>query len=350
MNTNKKHRMAFRTSLAVVTALSGISHIIAAEQIDPAIAAAIKAATKYGDVYSVSQRNQEFDGQILKVDTLTFQADTDLVITKAGLGWVAIVAKSIQFTEPNSRNRIIFLPNWVPSRYSAPDQPTPPPQTAKSGTGGRGTDGSPGWGGAAGHTGDHAPQTPVIYLFAEKIVNKTNSPVPEAFNLGFDIRGLSGGDGGNGGVGSDGGRGGDGGDGDYHSIDKYPFDSGCKSSAGAGGFGGLGGIGGNGGAGGNGSNGATIYWVGPLKVLESLRYSRTMNQPGLGGGGGISGASGKTGQFGARGSHPGTCGGGDFPGAPHATPITPVERASDGKKGDPGLIQEVEKSDISEYY
>ena len=322
----------------------------AAEQIDPSITAAIKAAPKYGDVYSVSEHNQEFDGQVLKVDTLTFQADTELVIKRSGLGWIAIVAKSIQFAEPERRNSIVYLPDWIPNRYQAPDQPAAPAQTSKSQPGDRGAQGAAGWGGAAGHSGDDAPQTPVIYLIAEKIVNKTNRPVPEAFNLGFDLRGLPGGDAGNGGKGSNGGQGGDGGDGDYHSFDRYPTDAGCKKSAGPGGFGGVGGIGGVGGVGGKGSNGATIYWVGPIKVLESLRYARTFNQPGLGGSGGMSGASGATGPFGARGSHPGTCGGGEFPGAPVVTPATPLRRERNGDDGVPGLIQEIEKADIGEFY
>lgn len=344
------HSASSTTFLILLASLISPAELHAAEQIDPTIAAAIRAAPKYGDVYSVSQSSQQFDGQILKVDVITFQPDTDLVITQAGVGWVAIVAKSIQFAEPEARNRIMYLPEWTPSRYPIPDQPAAPPQTAKSGTGARGTLGTPGWGGAAGHGGDNAPITPVIYVIAEKIVNKFNSPVPQAFNLGFDVRGLPGGDGGNGGKGSTGGRGGDGGDGDYHSLDKYPFDSGCKTSAGPGGLGGVGGPGGAGGAGGSGSNGATLYWVGPAKVLESLRYSRTYNTKGLGGQGGVSGASGKTGEFGARGSHPGTCSGGDFPGKAAETPVTPVVRAKRGEDGEKGLIQEVEKDDISDFY
>jgi hypothetical protein len=312
--------------------------------LDPAIVQAIKAAPKTGDVYSVTEQKQIFSEQILKVDVLTFQQGTTLSLSNYDVPWVAVVAKKLRFTDPESTNSLTLETDWEPVRFPTPSKPPAPPKGGKSGTGQDGPQGAAGIVGQNGQSGESAPKTPDIYFIVGEIQNQEELPIPKTFNFLFDVRGYNGGDGGNGGPGSDGGEGGDGGPGDYHPPERYPLNPGCVASAGRGGPGGIGGTGGPGGEGGNGSDGATLHWVGPSHVLDALYYSRVYNQPGHAGHGGYSGTSGVTGPNGARGEHPGTCKGGDVPFPRPNTPESPHVRNVDGKSGQRGKIFKTEKA------
>lgn len=317
--------------------------------IPPDVEAAIKAAPKTQDVFSVTESRQPFEGQILKVETLAFQQGTALVLTNFNVPWVAIVAKTVKFVEPESNNSITAEANWQPKRYFAPDTSAPPASAPKAGqcaNGGPGTNGAPG---GPGHVGDSGPVPPKVYFIAGELVNKFNKPLPQSLNFIFDARGYSGGDGGPGGTGGTGGAGGDGGPADWHDPGTYPFDPGCKCGAGFGGPGSTGGRGGLGGIGGDASPGADLMWIGPAPVLESLSYTRNFLQGGLGGKGNFSGVSGISGRGGARGEHAGGCGGGGRGGTP-ATQATPSTKANSGANKPAGKIYRSVEDNVGRFY
>lgn len=313
------------------------------------VEAAIKAAPKTGDIYSVTQDRQTFPGQILKVDVLVFQEGKALVMTNFSSTWVAIVAKKVQFVAPEKNNAIATETPWNPLRYSPPPQPGAPgrqPKAAECLNGGAGVAGSSG---VPGHVGDAAPRPPKIYLVAGAIVNKHDDPLPEAFNFIFDVRGYSGGEGANGGQGAAGGGGGDGGPSDWHDPGVYPFDPGCKCGAGYGGPGSTGGRGAPGGMGGDASAGADMTWVATQAVLDSLYFSRVFNQGGFGGQGGVAGPSGQSGGGGARGEWEGLCKGGGA-GRPPLTPVTPADRAPPGADKSRGQITQDVVNSVDRFY
>jgi hypothetical protein len=206
------------------------------EAIPSDVEAAIKAAVKTGDVYSVTEDRQLFDGQILKVDILTFQERTVLVMTNFDVPWIAIVAKKLQFVDPTKNNAISTEAAWGPVRYNPPDAPIAPPKGGKAGECRDGPAGSPGSPGISGHSGDAGPRPPKIYLIVGNIVNQFNRPLPESLNFIFDARGYSGSHGGDGGRGGNGGEGGDGGPADWDCPDRYPGTPGCNCGAGTGGL------------------------------------------------------------------------------------------------------------------
>lgn len=329
---------------------SAFSHGMSIASLPPEVLEKIRKAPVEGNIYSVNDYAQEYSKQILKADTITFHENSNLVLSNINEPWVAIVAKNLQFTEPDRPNKIIYRAAWTPQVYQRPAQPATPGAPVKAPVGANGTDGTSGNGGATGSNGDTPPRTPDVYLIVGNIVNKLNKPVPQSLYLVFDMRGMNGGDAGPGGVGGNGGPGGDGGDGDYHSPDRYPLSPGCVASAGRGGAGGIGGLGGTGGIGAPGANGAALYYAAPQNVLYSLSYAQVFNQPGVGGAGGLSGTSGVTGPDGARGAHPGTCRGGTFGPARRNTPATAVVRADKGKEGTRGAIFTVTYPDLSSLF
>lgn len=305
---------------------------------------AIKSAPKFGDVYSVTQDRQSFPGKILKVDVLVFQEKTALVMTNFNEPWVAIVAKKVQFVDPNTKNAVVTETVWSPARPATPAQPVTPPKMPKAGECKNGGGGGFAAAGTAGTNGSSAPKPPKIYVIAGAIVNKFDQPLPEAFNFIFDIRGYSGGEGGKGGAGGNGGGGGDGGPSDWHDPATYPFDPGCKCGAGFGGPGTVGAKGSPGGTGGDGSPGADMHWIATQSVLDSLYFARIYNQGGFGGTGGSVGASGASGSGGARGEWEGLCRGGAAGKTP-PTPTTPPALAPSGQdKGRGAVFQEIVQS------
>jgi hypothetical protein len=317
------------------------------------VAAAIKSAPKTQGVYEVTLNRQYFTGKILKVDVLTFHERCGLVLSNFNEDWIAVVAKKIQFVEPENNNSIATEANWNPARYGPPPAPPQPPKAPKGDTGDNGGDGAAGYAGSPGHPGDSGPKVPDVYLIVGAFVNKFDQPLPQSLNFIFDLRGYSGGDGGNGGAGGNGGDGGDGGPANWHDPAQYPFDPGCKGGAGYGGWGAPGGQGGPGGVGGNASNGGNLIWAAPQDVQDSLVYARVFNQGGLGGSGGTSGPSGRSGSGGARGEARGTCNGG-LNGFVHPTPATPSTQAPGGQPTNPGsndgqINQEVDDN-IDKYF
>ena len=313
------------------------------------VEAAIKAAQKFGDVYSVTQDRQSFPGKILKVDVLVFQEKTALVMTNFSEPWVAIVAKKVQFVDPSTKNAIITETTWNPPRPPQPNQPGLPGKKPKAAECRNGEGGSPGLTGAVGTVGANAPQPPKIYVIAGSIVNKFDQPLPEAFNFIFDVRGYSGAEGGQGGTGGGGGGGGDGGPSDWHDPFSYPLDPGCKCGAGFGGPGSVGGRGGPGGRGGDASPGADMHWVATQAVLDSLYFARIYNQGAFGGTGGQAGPSGNSGPGGARGEWEGGCKGGAN-GVTPKTPPTPPTAAPAGQDKGRGTVVQQPVLNVDRFY
>ena len=314
--------------------------------IPSSVETAIVNAPITSSVYSVSQPQQLFSGQILKADVLTFQAGTQLLLTNFSVPWVAVVAKSLQFVNPQSSNALILNTNWNPTRYSPPTPPASPGKSPKPGQcGGNGPAGAVGAHGVQGHDGDPGPTVPVVYLIVGSLVDQNNAPIPQTINFIFDVRGYSGGDGGDGGPGAKGGTGADGGDSEFK-WDPFPD---CKCGAGSGGPGGVGGMGGPGGIGGDASAGGSMLWDAPQTVLSSLYWSRVFNQGMAAGLGGYSGPSGPSGDSGARGSWQGTCQGGGSP-APNPTPATPRAQNRSGAGGAQGTISQTADDNVARFF
>jgi hypothetical protein len=279
---------------------------------------AIMAAPNTSDVFSVTQNPTVFAGQILKTDVLVFQPGTQLILTNFSQPWIAVVAKTIQFVDPQSSNGIALSSSFSPTRFNPPAPPKSPGQAPGGTQCNAGANGAPGAGGTTGHNGDSAPKAPLVYVITGNLVDRNGAPIPQVLNLSFDVRGYSGGAGGDGSQGAKGGQGGDGGGSQFVA---FPIPT-CHCGAGDGGRGGPGGKGAPGGIGGDASAGADMFWDGPQTVLDSLYWSRVYNQGMFGGSGGFSGPSDPSGDSGPRGGWQGTCQGGSSP-PPIPTPATP---------------------------
>jgi hypothetical protein len=304
----------------------------------PDVENAVKSEPKLGDVYAVSNE-RPFGGQILKTEILTFQPNAKLYITNTSYPWIAIVAKTIQFVDSSSANKISVNSGWTPAVRHPPSakpgmakKPKPGSDCAKTSI--DGLPGDDGLLGNAGEEGEAGAVIPKVYLITNNLVDKLGRPIPQLLNLSFDVHGNKGGDGGEGGKGGDGGEGGDGADGNWDSAFPTPH---CYCPAKSGGPGGIGGPGGPGGKGGKGGDGGELVWIGPDAVIASLSYSPVENSPGRPGRGGLSGRPGYSARGGDRGAHPGWCGGGD-PGSYRTTPQPPLVRNADGNDGQRGVI------------
>lgn len=288
--------------------------------LDPAIAAAIKAAPASGNVYSVNGETT-FTGRVLKADTITFASGSTLLMSNLSVPWIAIVARKLQIAAPDERFTIITASsNQLPS----PAFPIAKLGPAASGNGGSPTNaGGRGANGAAGQTGNPGSvgaSGPVIYLIADDILTQPNAPRPTYMDMLVVGRGGDGGNGGPGQPGQDGGSGGSGGPARWNGFT-------CDGGAGDGGPGGAGGAGGNGGAAGRGGNGSVVVLAGPEPVLNMLSFGRFNTLPGKAGQPGQAAAGGNGGAGGPRGERRGGCGGG-----------TPGPNGPGGGSGLAGLV------------
>lgn len=305
-NLLRRTRMsAFR--LAAITALTfapgGLAQPVP-PPLDPAIAAAIKAAPSQGNIFSIPGQ-ATFAGQVLKADTITFASNSQLELTNLQVPWIAIVARRLQIAAPEERFTIVSAAGDVIPPAAAVLLPRPPASAGNSGSptnpGGTGANGSQGQRGVNGALGKSGP---VIYLIANDVLTQPNAPRPTYIDMMVSARGSDGGAGGNGQPGQRGGVGGSGGPSRWNGIS-------CDGGAGNGGKGGDGGRGGDGGDAGRGGNGSQIVLGGPGAVLEILSFGRFNLLPGKAGAPGSGASGGLGGSGGPRGAHTGNCGGGN---------------------------------------
>jgi hypothetical protein len=298
--------------------------------VPPNIVDAIKAATSQGDLVSVT--DTKFAGRVLKADTITFTSRSRLSMT-GDYDWVAVVARRFLIAAPVESFEIR---TWDGSLTAPPAKPKSlkPPRAVSGDSVPPNTNGQSGHYGQTGQRGENARasrNSPTVYILAKEVLRQDGTVLPTFADVTIDTRGPDGGDG------QDGQDGGDGGDGSSGGSGIAAW-NGCEAQAGSGGRGGDGGIGGGSGWGAIGGNSGHVVLGGSTVVIDLLSFAKIRQGGGRGGMDGSRGQNGAPGKGGPRGSHPGSCGGGE-PGADgtrFGTPQYPNERTRwpNGKTGE----------------
>ncbi|MBS0255188.1 MAG: hypothetical protein JSS36_08275 [Proteobacteria bacterium] len=331
MAVNRAMILPFAASMALALpalALAQAGPPPAPPPLNPAIAAAIKAAPSQGSVYTVLSDTQ-FPGAVLKADTITFTSDSQLLMNAQGRGWIAIVARRLQIGAPQQRFTIVTAASNAIAGNGGPIAKAGAAPGGNSGS--PASDGSPGSNGADGQTGNaggHGANSPTIFILAGEIITQPGAPKPNYIDMAVVARGGDGGSGGAGQDGQDGGAGGSGGP----ARDNGIF--GCAAGAGSGGRGGNGGRGGTGGTAGTGGDGSPVVLGGGKQAVDLLSFGRFNTLPGRAGRAGYGGMGGRGGEGGPRGEWRGSCHGGNGGpgGAPGSSGATGAS-APDGKRG-----------------
>lgn len=296
------------------------------------VLAAITGSPLTAGVFQVDKPVVNFEGQVLKCESLVFQPNCKLLLLTNTFPWLAVVAKSIKFAAPDIEAQIGILPiNHAPSATPPKDFTLPP--AAQGTKGARGQVGGPGADGIAGKPGidgvDALP-APTLYIAAAGVFVQSGAPVPDYISLTlhnlarYPSEGQSGQDG------QQGGKGGSGGNGVWVASRLQ-----CVTAARSGGPGGAGSAGGNGGNGGKGGDGGAVHYVGSASAVDLLEYSKVRNEGKLGGEYGRAGTNGAPGGGGDRGSRPGKCTGGSTGPVGQPSAATPLDGlpGSGGQRG-----------------
>lgn len=293
----------------------------------------IAAATNQGLFTVPRGSTRVWEAPVLKADTLIMEPETTLVLDGTDSLDRIVITKLLVLQNRYSSGTDHFIqafPTTEPA-YPKPDKPPQPPDEGCGppcnpfGEDGTGQWGRPGIPGTRGAWGRDTPPRANVWIFAEQIIEKADSPCSEGLCPGemyIDVsgrRGAPGGDGGNGGNGGPG-------DAGARAIDHG---IGCEGGE-TGGNGGDGGAGGTGGRGGSAQRGSaltlfTMAGAGWDELLE-WRFTHRGGPRGQGGKGGLGGRGGRYGN-----------GGGAKYGCPGGENGKPGRDALDGQNGSDGF-------------